>query len=304
MAVRDWAKKLLREEYGVCGREITLLKEQPNATFRVGGREAEMLLRLHPQGGRQYDELLAEMAWLEHLSRSMLVQTPRPGKTGMVIRLPEVCSRWAYATALGWIEGEILPSAQRCADHYRQLGRLLGKLHTLAEEWPDAGRLARSRLDSQAFVRSLEGAALSEAEGKEIACLLGRVAEVEKQLEQQPGQRGLIHGDPSFGNVIFHGSRLALIDFDDCGHGFFAYDLAVVLAGAWGREDYAVCREQLLHGYAEARPLAEAAAASLPLFMAQRAVSLVLWATGRPARDRDRGWIPVQLARMRAYVAG
>ena len=41
---------------------------------------------------------------------------------------------------------------------------------------------------------------------------------------------GLIHADMRLGNLLVDGERVTLLDFDDCGFGWFLYDLAASLS--------------------------------------------------------------------------
>jgi Ser/Thr protein kinase RdoA (MazF antagonist) len=53
--------------------------------------------------------------------------------------------------------------------------------------------------------------------------------ELQRFERRFPERLGLIHADLHFGNFLDTGAGPAAIDFDDCGRGFLAYDLAVPL---------------------------------------------------------------------------
>ena len=82
--------------------------------------------------------------------------------------------------------------------------------------------------------------------------------QAEKAIGTDCGRYGLIHADPSFGNVLFDGAIPYLIDFDDFGYGYYVFDLAVVLAGAWGKPDFEENRAALFEGYGQIRELSQA----------------------------------------------
>ena len=81
---------------------------------------------------------------------------------------------------------------------------------------------------------------------------------------------GLIHGDFSFENVLFFGGEARVIDFDDCGRGYFLYDIATLMDYLEWREDYARLRTALLDGYREERTLLREHEALLDLFLLVR----------------------------------
>jgi Ser/Thr protein kinase RdoA (MazF antagonist) len=90
---------------------------------------------------------------------------------------------------------------------------------------------------------------------------------------------GLIHADLSiggYGNVLHHKGMVCPIDFDDCGYGYWVYDLATTLAHWQTHPRWVAYRAALLEGYGQVRPL-PAQMAELGLFMAARHVSEILW---------------------------
>lgn len=111
---------------------------------------------------------------------------------------------------------------------------------------------------------------------------------------------GLIHGDLSFGNLLWRDGRPALVDFADRAYGPYAYDLAVVPAGAWGKPGYDVHRAALLRGYRNSRTMSSIETAAPPALMAARAASLIYWCAGR---SPNHPWIDSQWEWLRAYLA-
>jgi Ser/Thr protein kinase RdoA (MazF antagonist) len=89
--------------------------------------------------------------------------------------------------------------------------------------------------------------------GAVVTAVLERARRTQNVLGYGPDLYGLIHADLHQGNYLFHGDEVRVIDFDDCGWGHFAHDLAVTvselehlppavgialltsLAGAWAR---------------------------------------------------------------------
>ncbi len=123
--------------------------------------------------------------------------------------------------------------------------------------------------------------------------------QAEAAIGTECSRYGLIHGDPSFGNVLFDGERPNLIDFDDFGYGQYVFDLAVVLAGAWGKPGFKENRAALLESYGQVRELSQAEVGALPAAMAGRAASLTLWAA---AQTPEHPWIDGQWQRLKEYM--
>jgi Ser/Thr protein kinase RdoA (MazF antagonist) len=74
-------------------------------------------------------------------------------------------------------------------------------------------------------------------------------------LGEGPDQFTLIHADLHLDNALFHRGEVQVIDFDDCGHGYLVYDLAVALWELRHRPDYQAFQDAMLAGYGSVRPL-------------------------------------------------
>ena len=103
------------------------------------------------------------------------------------------------------------------------------------------------------------------------------MAAVNRPRAATPATFGLIHGDLHQENYLFRDGRAGAIDFDDCGFGYFLYDLAVTLSEVDGRAQTSALRDGLLTGYQEVRPLPPGLAEHLPAFLALRELKLTLW---------------------------
>jgi Ser/Thr protein kinase RdoA (MazF antagonist) len=85
-----------------------------------------------------------------------------------------------------------------------------------------------------------------------------------------------------------------LIDFDDCGFGWFLYDLATLLLLHEGQPHHAAAREAWLRGYRAVRPLGDEHLAQLgALTMARRLVVLGWLHTRRDTAIARAATIPL-----------
>ncbi len=105
-----------------------------------------------------------------------------------------------------------------------------------------------------------------------------RMRTVMARLGSEPDAFGLIHADLHLENALFDGDAVRVIDFDDCGFGYWLYDIAVPLWEYRGRPDYAEIRTALLNGYADSRELPDVT--HLDDFIATRDVAFGLWFAG------------------------
>ena len=82
------------------------------------------------------------------------------------------------------------------------------------------------------------------------------------------------------GAVVWCGHQPGLLDFDDCGWGHFAYDLAPVVGNLMDYRTYPRLRAALLEGYRSVFDLAPAHEALLETLVAARHAASCLWAAG------------------------
>jgi Ser/Thr protein kinase RdoA (MazF antagonist) len=109
------------------------------------------------------------------------------------------------------------------------------------------------------------------------------LARVMRRLGTGPDAFGLIHADLEPSNVVFAGGHASPIDFDDCGHGYWAYDVAAALVAWRASRRWPAVRDAFLSGYTSLRP-APRGIEDLDLFMAGRHVAMALWALSRAPR--------------------
>ena len=95
---------------------------------------------------------------------------------------------------------------------------------------------------------------LSPSEGAVAARAIAAAREATSALAGRPGSSGLIHGDLHQENTLFTvDGAAAAIDFDDCGWGFYLYDIAVPLSELTERRRFLAMRGAFLEAYARRR---------------------------------------------------
>ena len=275
------------EKFGFNQYRLTLLQHLVNTTFRLDCDQGRSLVRIHR--AKTQTAVASELAWLEALAHetTVLVQIPQRSLDGKMIvvgeqaRVPEPYP----VTVLSWLEGQILPQDRRSPHHFYRLGQLVAKLHHHAQHWTPAFELDRPCYDSTSVLRTdnvfgeeaVTYKQLPEDVQGHLQRLNEQLQEVEQRLGKSPDQFGLIHSDLSFGNVLFITDAVLPIDFDDCGFGYYLYDLAVILAGPWERPGFRQQRGALFEGYREICELPNEYLNLIPTFMAMRASSLGQW---------------------------
>jgi Ser/Thr protein kinase RdoA (MazF antagonist) len=241
------------------------LNHGENTTFRItSSRGKEFLLRIHRHDYHTRAGLLEELRWLDQLHNETPLTVPRPvpSRRGWLLEAmntPEI-GRPRHCSLLRWVDGRFLRKSVR-PTHLTNLGRMIATLQTAARGIAVVERRywdAEGLVGSQAkfgSIRNLPGA--SKKDQDVINKARHRIYHKLRDFQETfPHKLGLIHADLHFGNVLFSRQGVAAIDFDDCGFGFYAYDLAVPLIavtrmlGDKRQRELPALKEALIEGYA------------------------------------------------------
>ena len=75
---------------------------------------------------------------------------------------------------------------------------------------------------------------------------------------------------------------MRIIDFDDCGYGWYVMDVATSLLFLLGEPNYDAAFAGFVEGYRSVRPLPDEHLEMLPVFFVARAMTYVGWCGSRP----------------------
>jgi Ser/Thr protein kinase RdoA (MazF antagonist) len=117
----------------------------------------------------------------------------------------------------------------------------------------------------------------SSNDGALVATLIRKFREVQQIVGQTPDTFGLVHGDLHQENYFFHRGQVRAIDFDDCGYGYYLYDIAVTLSEVNWRKDTPELRKSFLAGYRRIRELSSEHEGYLDTFIIFRDLQLMIW---------------------------
>lgn len=274
---------------------IAVLSTKEHAVLRVEayvpGRPSpeRFALRLYDPRVFHESSVATELEWLAALRHDSELVVPEPVSTrsGELLLRCELEGETApRACALfRWVPGR-RRTASLTPGALARVGCFVGKLHQHATRFvpPSGGTAQRWDWDrvfgSGSPVGPGHGGTLFSAEQQALfQALAASIHTAMQGLGTGPEVWGLIHADLNSSNYLFHGADVGAIDFEDCGWGYYLFDLAVILD-----ELYAVhpsraadLRSGLLSGYRQIRVLTDVHEAQLDLFMAMRLAELVRW---------------------------
>lgn len=298
-AIHRLARAALRR-WDVTDCEPQLLKRRENHVFTVrtvqGGKA---VLRVHRPGYHTDRALQSELQWLVHLHTSGLpVPKPLPDTEGnLFVRETDDGSREPMRVdMLTWLPGEVLGesgtplawSAVRIPQIFRALGAAMAELHDASDRWQPPADFTRHAWDTDGLLgeqpfwgRFWESEALERRQRDLLQRVRERLRDDLNEYASAGGDFGLIHSDLVRDNVLVNDSGVALVDFDDGGFGWRAFDIAVALIRNREERDYAAIETALIEGYRSRRELAEIDRRMLPAFTLLRSCAYVGWVSAR-----------------------
>ncbi|TQC42272.1 aminoglycoside phosphotransferase [Rhodococcus sp. WS4] len=268
-----------------------------NATYLIDdaptGRGG--ILRVHRENYHSRGAIESELDWLAALRAGAGVHAPRVirARDGRRVVTTRVDGRARHAVLFETIGGLEPDETHVGPDDFRTLGAITARLHRHAKSWtqpPGFTRFAwdweHSLGDTPRWGRWQDGGGIGPAE---IAQLTPAVELMRHRLEiygRGPDRFGLIHADLRLANLLIEPSRVNVIDFDDCGYGWYLYDFGTAVS--FIEDDPALGEWQAawIDGYRGYAELTDADEQMLATFVLLRRMMLVAW-MGSHAHSRE-----------------
>jgi Ser/Thr protein kinase RdoA (MazF antagonist) len=267
---------------------LALLNISENATYLAEDPRSakKLILRVHRPDYHTAAEIRSELAWIADLAVNDVVRTPPPIPStygGFVVSFSDR-ELLRHAVAFEYMPGTEPDTTSDLVKWYGRLGEITARLHNHSRTWRRPEGFVRKNwvfetlIGDAAHWGDWRNAPGLEKNGLKVlerthACL----AEHTAAYGHGTDRFGLIHSDMRTANLLVDGDRLGVIDFDDCGLSWFAYDFAASitfmehepfipdLMGAW------------LEGYRKTSPLAKEHADALPMFVMIRRMQIGAW---------------------------
>ncbi|MBB3773752.1 Ser/Thr protein kinase RdoA (MazF antagonist) [Angulomicrobium tetraedrale] len=268
--------------------EVALLNISENATFRIGSGHHQSILRVHRQNYHTFTEISSELAWMEDIRSSGIVEVPvaLSDEHGTTIQtLPShggVPGR--HAVMFSYLPGKA-PSVEENLPHwFTVLGEVTARLHRHSMAWTPPKWFVRHVWDADAMhgARKLWGAWQSAIDlGNDGKAIIGlAVDKIRHELGeygQSPDRFGLVHADLRLANLLIDGDRLKVIDFDDSGFSWHMYDFAAAVSFIEHLPNIPELRDAWLDGYSKKAPVTSQDRNIIPTMVMTRRILLMAW---------------------------
>lgn len=268
--LRQLARSVL-SHYHLLDAQITLLQYEDNAVYRITARSGErFVLRISAAEGYGAAEQNSEALWLTSLRQETDLRVPEPvptidGRLVVTIHIggipePRHCVLFSWLPGQPAMPGISLPVMER-------IGAFSARLHNHAARFVSPPGFVRQRWDWDRFLSAssiLDPGITIAPIRPDAYALLNAVGERARETLAEIGTAesswGLIHADLHRDNILLKRGHVSVIDFDDCGWGYYLFDVASVLDSfsrrvATDPQQYQQLKQAYLTGYDRIRTL-------------------------------------------------
>ena len=265
-----------------------LINVSENATYLVEGSGDRAVLRIHRENYHSHRAIECELAWAAALNQEGGVRTPgvRVGRNDDPIQQGRVAglAMPRYMVLFDFVEGEQPDENRDLVPNFEELGGIAARTHKHSMRWERPQPFERLvwNLDT-IFGADPTWGHWRDAPNvtPEIERLLARVEETVKRRLTAFGagtdRYGLIHADMRLANLLVGPNGTRLIDFDDCGFGWFLYDFATGISFMEDHPKVPDLRAAWVEGYRKVRTLSDAEEAEIDSFVMLRRLALLAW---------------------------
>lgn len=271
------------------GAVARLINVSENATYLVEAPDGyRSVMRLHRENYHTRRAIECELAWLDALGSAGVVATPGYyiGKDGHAIQ--ECCVGGLpdprFVDLFHFVEGTTPDESGEMSAGYEELGAIAASCHQHAINWDKPEPFERLTWD----IDTVFGDAPTWGNWRDAPEVTTQIRDVLEQVEKtlharlaaygkRPDRFNLIHADMRLANLLVGDSGTRLIDFDDCGHGWFMYDFAASISFMEDDPRIPTLRAAWLKGYRSVRKLTVDDEAEIESFIMLRRMALLAW---------------------------
>jgi Ser/Thr protein kinase RdoA (MazF antagonist) len=270
---------------------VSLLSESENKVYLVDdpARPENYVIRVNSGrlGYHTPPMIASELTWLMALrsDTDILVPEVMRASDGSLVQTmtapdldkPRHAAIYSFLAGTEPPEDDLLPGFER-------LGEISARMHLHAKSWTRPADFKRHSwtpdviLDDRLNWGPWQSGCSMEGEALQLLTRLDET--VRNRLADLPTDRehfGLIHADLRLANLLVEGDRTAIIDFDDCGDGWYLFDLATALSFLEERPDAPDLIESWLAGYRKVADVTKEIEREIPTLIMLRRLQLIGW---------------------------
>ena len=252
-----FAHEILKK-YGINNADVESINFEFNATFAVSTQSGQKYaLRLNINSTRTLSNIQAETQWVRDLARIPSINVPTPiaslDDQYVISALHADSGHTIYGVMYSWLEGEEIGD-EPTLEQLQTVGRAIALLHENSSSFTLTDEAALPTFNdffwgTEDYLFSSKST-LNTKHRQLIEQARDLIMKFTDDLYASSSVH-IIHADFHGWNLIWQDDQLLIFDFDDCGFGVEAQDIAVALYYLDTPEQDAA----LLDGYKSVRPL-------------------------------------------------
>jgi len=270
---------------------VSLLSVSENRVYLVRdpARPIDHVIRVNSGrlGYHTPPTIASELTWLMALRRDTDIVVPdvlaaKDGSLVQTLQAPDL-DKPRHAAVYSFLTGSEPPEDQLMPG-FERLGEISARMHLYAKGWSPPADFTRCSWTPEVILEDrLNWGSWQQGHGieGEVLPLLSRLDKtVRRRLAALPTGRehfGLIHADLRLANLLVEGDRTAIIDFDDCGFGWYLFDLATALSFLEERPDVPELIQSWLTGYRKVAQVPAVVESEIPTLIMLRRLQLIGW---------------------------
>jgi len=271
------------------GATARLINISENATFLIEAADGyRSILRVHRQDYHTRNAIACELAWMQDLGANGGVITPATiaGRDGAEIQENRIdgLPGSRYLVMFEFVEGVEPDENEDLVAPFEELGEIAARTHIHSSGW-------KRPADFERLIWNLEtvyGAEPTWGDWRDAPAMTDAARAVMQRLEDTVRRRltafgdsveryGLIHADMRLANLLIHQGSTRLIDFDDCGLGWFLYDFAAGISFMEDHPQVPALKDAWVEGYRKVRPISSEEENEIDTFVMLRRMALCAW---------------------------
>ncbi|MFT5114115.1 MAG: Ser/Thr protein kinase RdoA (MazF antagonist) [Parasphingorhabdus sp.] len=281
-------KSLVLWDIVPAGATARLINVSENATYLVEADGWKSILRVHRDNYHTLTAINTEIAWTEALRKAGDIKTPGVylGANRAAVQAGQVegLTTSRFMTMFEFIEGDAPSEDQDLTGPFEELGKIAAIAHNHTIGWNRPVPYERLVWNTDSvFGKSPTWGNWRDAPNvtTSISAILEKVEEtIIRRLNnfgKSEQQYGLIHADMRLANLIIGKDGTRLIDFDDCGDGWFLYDFAAGISFIEDRPDIPDLKAAWVKGYRKVRKLSNEEVDEIDTLIMLRRLALLAW---------------------------
>ena len=268
---------------------VRLINISENVTFVVESSSGyRSILRIHREKYHSKNAIRCEHAWSRALQEEGVVITPDiiVGKDGDEIQTAHVedFPGERHMVMFEFVEGHEPDPDHDLVDAFKELGAIAARTNLHSIGWKRPENFERLIWDLDAVFGPnptwgdwRDAPQVDTAAKKVLSHLQDVVSRRLNAFGKAPDRFGLIHADMRLANLLVDKGTTRLIDFDDCGFGWFLYDFAAGISFMEDHPQIPALKTAWVNGYRSIRALPEEDEREIDTFVMLRRLALLAW---------------------------